>query len=815
MKKLCSQCGKMVFPKDGNCPVCAIKLGDNEDKENFISGPYGQQRPIVSLYPGDTLMKRFEIKRHIGNGRFSSVYLAKDSLRKKEVALKVVEIGPLSEDTADLQLKREMKVHNRISDHKYVVKVYDMHFAPWGGTGLMLLSMEYASGGTFRKFLLERSEDLETRRTVGLSYLKQACRGVAVVHEAKAVHIDLKPENLLFCGKVLKVSDFGSAKIAQQMTQTSTSTWEMPSLEEGTPVYMSPEHFRAPHPDDVDLRADIYSLGIILFELLHPECRPPFGGSNPRLKELHLTVPAPRLPGSDKNMSDIVAQCLEKDPTKRYQTVLELIGDLEKGFSTERKVPKPLKPTPKLRTESIFEAIKNGDLGEVKAHLDSGAGINSRDPKGRVPLYWAIWHGNPGLVELLITKGASINAKSNDGCSCLHWAIEHGSFDQIKLLIREGAEVNAKNNDGYTPLHFAAKYGHDKLVQILIQEGALIDSKAQNGYTPIFEAVLRGDHDMICFLVNNGAEINTRDAKNGWTPLHFAASNGNQDTIITLAHFNADLDERTSKGETALEIAERKGLTKITKLLKSMKRCPFRPFPPRPRTQDIFDAIHNDHIDVVSHLVFGADSNIKNSKGQTPLHLAILNKHCEMAENLLLYDADPNAKDNEGFSPLHYAAWHDIDASIRVLIEKGAKIDLADNIGQTPLHLAARNGSTISLKLLVENGATVDAKNNDGRTPLHHIAFQGNCDALKILIDKKPNLNIPDLNHHTPIFAAIAKEHYEVIYQLIRYRANVNVMNQCRNTPLDYAYDKGNHSIISLLEKHGARRNYGNRPIQY
>ena len=336
IKMFCSQCGNRIASKDEKCPACGLSLTTRQTKADFLSGPFVQRLPLVTLSPGDTLMKRFQIRKHLGNGRFSSVYLASDAVQNKEVALKTVEVGPLSEDLADLRLKREMKVHNKITDHKYVIRVYDMHFSPGGGTGLLLLSMELANGGTFRKYLLEHAEDLETRRTQGLDYFKQACRGVGAVHDAMAVHRDLKPENLLFSNEILKVSDFGSASYAQTLTLSSTSTWETPSLDEGTPTYMSPEHINAPHPEDVDSRTDIYSLGIILFELLHPKCRPPFGGSENRIKECHLTVTAPYLKETDKGMADIIAKCLEKDPANRYQTVWELIDDLEKGQCSTR-----------------------------------------------------------------------------------------------------------------------------------------------------------------------------------------------------------------------------------------------------------------------------------------------------------------------------------------------------------------------------------------------------------------------------------------------------------------------------------------------
>ncbi len=99
-----------------------------------------------------------------------------------------------------------------------------------------------------------------------------------------------------------------------------------------TPAYMAPEQFIAIDPGDLDIRSDLYSLGVILYELAHPQCRPPFAGSYERLRELHTSVSPLLYPIEHPDLAAIIQRCLEKDPAKRYQRVEELMRDLECGY---------------------------------------------------------------------------------------------------------------------------------------------------------------------------------------------------------------------------------------------------------------------------------------------------------------------------------------------------------------------------------------------------------------------------------------------------------------------------------------------------
>jgi serine/threonine protein kinase len=262
-----------------------------------------------------------------------------------------------------------------IMDYSNVIRVYDFHLVPWEGSVLVFQSMEYAGGGTFRKWLAEHKADVETRRKTGLKFFKQACAGVRSIHQTGAFMLDLKPDNLLFCGDVIKVSDFGTAKFSETIGGRPIHLPDNGAPALGTAEYMSPEQFLAPHPDDIDLRSDIYSLGIILYELLHPKCHPPFDGSYQRLQKLHVQLRAPSLPQTAEKNGHIVARCLEKDPSERYQTVDELIAALEGESPPEIGMKKSFKTKKEQTTDIIRKTWENASRCYAKGKFNEAADL--------------------------------------------------------------------------------------------------------------------------------------------------------------------------------------------------------------------------------------------------------------------------------------------------------------------------------------------------------------------------------------------------------------------------------------------------------
>ena len=284
----------------------------------------GTPRRRVALVAGSRLGP-FRVERHLGSGAVADVYLAYDCHRESPVALKLVDLGPDAPPSVLERARREQAALGALERHRYLVQMHDLHLVPFGGTQLAALAMEYADGGTLRDWLQDHRGDHSLRIGQGLELFRGICHAAAALHDAGLCHLDLKPENCLFSGGVLKVGDYGPSALLHDLAAHVDEDRAGSFL--GTPVYMSPEQFLAGCRAS-DRRSDVYSLGIVLYEMMHPRCVPPFDGSYEQLRELHLRHSPLPLGAVPEAVSRAASRCLEKDPACRYQTVTALLEDL-------------------------------------------------------------------------------------------------------------------------------------------------------------------------------------------------------------------------------------------------------------------------------------------------------------------------------------------------------------------------------------------------------------------------------------------------------------------------------------------------------
>jgi class 3 adenylate cyclase/tRNA A-37 threonylcarbamoyl transferase component Bud32 len=273
---------------------------------------------LSGIAPGALMGQRFEILAVLGAGGMGVVYKARDRELDDLVALKMLKRELLADRTHLERLKAEIKLARRIT-HPNVLRTHDFGDID----GVPFISMEYVRGVTLR-YLLDQTHRLPY--SAGLRLAKQLCAGLGAAHAVGVMHRDIKPENLILepTGNA-KLMDFGIARPIRRMEPGQTEA----GFILGTPLYMSPEQLRG---EEVDARADIYSTGVVLYEIFTGEL--PFKGASAMqimLKHLEEPPPSPRLvwPEVPPKLEAVILRCLEKDPAARYRSVEELLKDLE------------------------------------------------------------------------------------------------------------------------------------------------------------------------------------------------------------------------------------------------------------------------------------------------------------------------------------------------------------------------------------------------------------------------------------------------------------------------------------------------------
>ncbi len=294
--------------------------------------------PASALAPGTVLGARYEILGLLGEGGMGAVYKARDTAVDRLIALKVIR-PDLASNPAILQRFKQELVLARQVTHRNVIRIYDLGEAD----GLKFITMEYIEGQDLRS-LLRAQGKLPVSEAVAIA--EQILAGLQAAHAEGVIHRDLKPGNIMRDpqGRIV-VMDFGLARTVggDNLTQTGMMV--------GTMEYMSPEQALA---QPVDLRSDLYTVGLIIYELLSGNV--PYKAESALASLLKRTqdraVPVSDIESSvPRPLSAIVGKCLERDPAERYQLAQQILDDLAefqgRGTSGSVVMAAPRRPSPR------------------------------------------------------------------------------------------------------------------------------------------------------------------------------------------------------------------------------------------------------------------------------------------------------------------------------------------------------------------------------------------------------------------------------------------------------------------------------------
>ena len=425
-------------------------------------------------------------------------------------------------------------------------------------------------------------------------------------------------------------------------------------------------------------------------------------------------------------------------------------------------------------TSDVADAAMNKNKAQVRTLIQQTADVNAAQADGTTALMWAVSIDDAEMVDALLAAGADVKIANRDGANPLYVACSNGNAPLVEKLLRAGADPNgAVLVGGELPLMVAARTGNPEAVKSLLDHGAKVNAtEPTRGTTALMWAAEQNHPAIIKVLVEKGADVNLTakiekpfkqtgltyamklDGKVGGLPaIAYAAREGAIDAVKALLDAKADVNKQTADLSTALLIS-----------------------------------IQNGHYDVARYLVdHGADPNIANDKGWTPLYLAVKHRtietgsipvpHAEQALDFIkvLLERNVNVNARLGFDTeirngqratwlnergatafLRAALCGDVEV-MKLLLAKGADPNITTNDHTTPLMAAAGIGysegfihdiseeTTIdAMRLLLDLGADVNAVNDKGMTALHGAAHKASLAEIQLLVDRGGDLGRKD-----------------------------------------------------------------------
>ena len=428
------------------------------------------------------------------------------------------------------------------------------------------------------------------------------------------------------------------------------------------------------------------------------------------------------------------------------------------------------------RTPLHIAAFHNS-AAAAKLLISLGAQIDSRGIDGTLPIHIAAEYGSREVLQVLIdSRPDTINSKDNDSNNPLHSASSNGNIDIARMLLDNGALMDEQNSMKHTALCFAILREHEKMAKFLLERGADASITGFIGSSSLHYAALFLNSLIIKPLVEAGADpMSVND--DGDTSFHYAASKGNleflNELLVTVS--GLDINCKNNYGSTPLKRAANNGHAKVVRRLLDLHA---EIVPDADKNLPMHLAVWNGYEDVLEHFLNPENVNLRGFSGRTILQIAAIRGHSNIVKLVLNHGADPDIPDTDGFTPLHAAFHFSYPEIHESLIGAGACLTTVAKNGTTPLFAAAASGNIpITRKLLSEGsdglaqdleGATaflrgvasddvdivniffesgyngVDIANNDGWTPILYAANQGNIVLFDRLLEKGASLRSVD-----------------------------------------------------------------------
>lgn len=741
----------------------------------------------------------FDRRDRAGRGGFGEVF--QGTWAGQPTAVKEVrDANPTDSDVSDFTL--EISLLSRLS-HPNVIRFWRGCVDLRGGQRTLLLVTEWMDRGVLSAFLHESDEP---NLTVGQMQVLAVGigRGVAYLHDVKILHLDLKSPNVLLNSSWhCKLCDFGLAKLREQTALHTT-------LRGVSPIWAPPEMFED-KAGGLTEKADVYSFGIIVFELAARKL--PFAGvSQMQLPRVKAKGHLPAFPEDiDVDMASLSKECLARKPKQRptMQALITKVHQMgqSRGLDLQDEQTKmekrgfhfggPSGSTPnveqlrraeagKRRAESEVARVRKLLLEEEKRvaalEVEVARKIGVSDGDNEDSRQKRIEEFCTGQTQA-VGEGrfrCAICRKLFRGPEFVHKHVRERHLDDVlvesALSVDNSAEKPQASKGNGADHFFDADVAEESNVRAYTNTISRVN---QNGGKDRFcqalqDAAETGDLSRIqqC-LLQGGPQLPQTDI-DGLTPLHLSARQGHADCVQYMLSNGADVECTDEGGLTPLHLAAQEGRVSTTQLL----------------------------------LQAGATASVGTSaKNRAALHFAAANGHREACSLLLMHKASANVQDVDGESPLHNAARFGGRELCEVILSFGAAVNIADKDGWSPLHEAARWGDGELIECLLQRGADVGTKSNDGESALHVVpGGYAEHEVVEALLKWRCDVNCRDYDGESPLHVAVKLGDPDIAGVLLNSGADANVSNHAGATPLDFAKKD---EIRWLLRSFKARKGTG------
>jgi ankyrin repeat protein len=444
-------------------------------------------------------------------------------------------------------------------------------------------------------------------------------------------------------------------------------------------------------------------------------------------------------------------------------------------------------------SESVLaDRIEAGDRKAALEMIARNTPVNGAQPDGTTPLHWAVYRVDEELVKALLARGAKADVVNAFGSSPLAEAARVANVNLVKMLLDAGADANRPNEDGETPVMLAARTGAVKVAELLVSRGANVNTRERfREQTALMWAAAESHPEMVAFLISKGATVNVRAKANDWA---------NQMTSEPRVQY------RPTGGLTPLLYAARGG-------------C-----------QGCVEAL----------LKGGADIDLPNPDGMTPLMMAIDNSHYDLARYLLDYGANPHTWDWWGRTPLYVvvnmrggpdsnpgprepASLDLVHALLNAGVNTNHQLNMLQpsrngnsgrfkddllNTGATPLLRAAQTFDNDVVRALLDHGALVDLPNAMGVTPLMATAGIGTRTGQSVLGPGPPAdveaRSIETMNILIKAGAKVNARITDTTSLTARIARTSTMTNREGQMALFFAAQSGRAAVVRFLLDHGA-----------